>query len=86
MSSVIVVSPQELAIVVETAVRRALDAGASREASEWLDAGAVAKLLGIHRRTVARLAKTGELPSSRIGKLLRFRRSDVVAVLERGGA
>lgn len=52
--------------------------------AEWLDSAGAAELLGMHRRTVAKLAASGELLSSRIGRLLRFRRADVERYLPRG--
>jgi excisionase family DNA binding protein len=41
----------------------------------------LAKLLAVHPRTVTRMADRGELPAFRIGKLWRFRRSEVNAKL-----
>ena len=83
--AIIVVSPEELRDLVRTAVREALSAGRpAAEPSEWLDAAGAAALLGVHRRTVTNLVKRGRLPASRVGRLLRIRRADVLAVLERG--
>ena len=84
---VIVVSPDDLRTIVGEAVRDALDERQRRhdhEPHEWLETAGVAALLGVHPRTVTKAAKAGELPCSRIGKLYRYRRSDVVAYLERG--
>lgn len=79
---VVVVDVDELAAIVEAAVERALEARASTDPVEWLDANGAAELLGVHRRTITKMAKRGELRAARIGKLLRFRRSDVVGLLE----
>src|SRR5262245_51377200 len=79
MCNVVVVSAEELAALVEAVVRRALDQRASIEASEWVDARGAAALLGVSSRQIAKLAQRGELPCARVGKLLRFRRSDVLA-------
>ncbi len=44
----------------------------------------VGELLGISPRTVARLVARGELPVVRIGRLARYRGTDVTAVIEAG--
>lgn len=69
---------------VESTVRRLLSSRADAPV-DWIDAGAAAKLLGVNRRTIAKLAKRGDLPSSRLGRLLRFRRADVLGLLEKRG-
>lgn len=59
----------------------------SRESNapeKLLDATAVAELLGLHVQTVYEKARTGELPGVRIGRLWRFRPSDVSAYQEDG--
>jgi excisionase family DNA binding protein len=80
----------ELERLVERAVESAIAklaiapaTGANEPPPEWLDAAGAAALLKCSRRYVTILAGRGELPSSRLGRLLRFRRVDVVAVLER---
>lgn len=40
-----------------------------------IDAGMAADLLGVHPKTVKRLAAAGQIPAMRIGKLWRFRPS-----------
>ncbi len=42
-----------------------------------IDAGAAAKLLHVHPKTVKRLAAEGRIPGMRIGKLWRFRASSL---------
>jgi excisionase family DNA binding protein len=42
----------------------------------------VSKLLGLHPKTVARMARRGELPAIRIGRYWRFRASELDAWLE----
>lgn len=44
----------------------------------------VADLLRVSLRVVRSLRSSGALPGIRIGKELRFRRSDVLALLEKG--
>ena len=81
---VVTVTAEELAALVEAAVRRALAevaATANPTAGDWLDAGESADLLGVHRRTIGKLVKAGTLRASRIGKLYRIRRGDVEAML-----
>ena len=83
--SVVVIDPHEIRSMIATEIRAAL---AERAADavvvhDWLDAKGAATLLAVHPRTVAKLAKSGALPASRVGKLLRFRRADVVAFLDR---
>lgn len=83
----IVLERSELEALVESAVRKAV--GASPQAAalpcEWLDAQAAADLIQCHPKTLARWAKRGELPSSRAGRELRFRRSDIDSYLQRTG-
>lgn len=83
--ALVVVDAAELEALVQRAVRRALDERPA-EPAEWLDTAAAADLLDVHPRTVTRLARSGELASSRVGKLWRFRRADVLAYLESGAA
>lgn len=42
----------------------------------------VAEMLRMHPRTVIRLAKSGELPSGRVGQKFRFRRLDIAALIK----
>ena len=82
----VLVSREELATLVETAVRRALEANQGGPQVEWLDVASAAKLLQCHPRTLARKAKRGELPAARLGRSWRFRKVDLNAFLEGGGA
>jgi excisionase family DNA binding protein len=45
----------------------------------------MAALLGVHDTTVEGYARTGKIPSVRLGKVLRFRPADVVAALREAG-
>jgi len=82
--AVVVIDPATLRRLIEAAVRAALarSEGSPQAVPEWLDAQATADLLGVHRRTVTKMAARGDLPSARVGRLLRFRREDVLALLE----
>ena len=46
--------------------------GRAAKAAEYLTAEEVGRYLGIHPVTVRRLARTGQLPAKRYGKLWRF--------------
>lgn len=87
----------ELASIVRSEVAAALEAHAAAAANgpppaEWLDAKEAARVLGVHPRTVSAMAARrddGSVPrlrSTRIGRLLRFRRADVMGLLERDEA
>lgn len=82
ITAIVVVSVDELERIVDAAVTRAMGAPTTSDAGEWLTAAGAAKLLDVHRRTIGKLAQNGELPCSRIGKLLRFRRCDLITFLE----
>ena len=78
---IVVVTASELRAIVRDAVREALAGTPVSTPEDWLDAGDAAAILRVHRRTVAKMAMAGTLPATRIGRLLRFRRSDVEAYL-----
>lgn len=94
--AVIVTTPAELAELVEAAVERVLErrglsaANEPPTPSDWIDAREAARLLRVHVRTVSNYAAPGpdgappRLPSTNIGRIRRFRRADVIALLERG--
>lgn len=84
-SAVIVTTPEELRAIVRAEVRAALAEQREPEPAEWLDTAGAAELLGVHPRTIARMANRGELPCTRVGRLLRFERDELLAWLERSG-
>ena len=49
---------------------------------EPIDAEEAAKMLGVTARTVTRLAERGEIPGFRVGRLWKFRRSDIQKYIE----
>lgn len=55
------------------------------EPAEWLTTAQAAAIPGWHPKTLQRKARAGEIPSTKVGTDLRFRRSDLEAYLERGG-
>ena len=81
----VVLAADRLAELIESAVEKGIAAHEPNLRSEWIDSAAAAELLGVHRRTVIKLAARRALPSSRIGRLLRFRRADVEAFLAGDG-
>ena len=79
---IITIGVDELEALIEAAVARAL--AAQREGpTEWLDAPAAAKLLGVSARTVTRMAQRHKLPCTRVGGLLRFSRTAIDEHLRR---
>lgn len=74
-----VMTSDELSALVETAVNRALARTRPEPESEIMSCEQVAELLGVHPRTVRNLTHDEGLPPlRRIGKLWRFRRSEVL--------
>jgi excisionase family DNA binding protein len=49
-----------------------------------LDSVEAAAILGIHPKTLQRMARSGQISGIRIGRLWRFRRSDIDEWIERG--
>ena len=81
--AVIVISPEELARIVREAVREELAARASEAAPEWLDTKQAAELVGVHRKTIAKLIKSEGLPVHRVGESIRrFSRAELLCWLE----
>jgi excisionase family DNA binding protein len=65
---------------------QALGGGVSRP-DEMLDAHGAAKLLGCSVATIERRTKEGSLPSVKFGRLRRYRRADLLALVsKKGGA
>ena len=72
-------SPHELNQLADAVADRVMSRMASRPADDALiDVHDVAELLGCSVPTVERLTKSGELPSVKVGRLRRYRRSDVL--------
>jgi excisionase family DNA binding protein len=80
--TLLLVDPDELERRIEAAVRRGVEA--RPVAPQWLDSRGAAELLGVCTRTVRNLAKSGDLPASRLGTHWRFRRADLEAWLAGG--
>ncbi|HSF59969.1 MAG TPA: helix-turn-helix domain-containing protein [Candidatus Binatia bacterium] len=51
---------------------------------EILTTQEVADLLKLHPKTVNKLARCGRLPAYRIGRQWRFRKSEILKLLEKG--
>jgi len=50
---------------------------------QLLDSAEVAAILGIHPKTLQRMARSGQIRGIRVGRLWRFRRSDIDEWIER---
>jgi excisionase family DNA binding protein len=77
----IVMSREELATLIRSEVTSSVRLVLAErvEQSDWMDLDGAAEMLGYTREHVARLAKAGKIPSHRIGKPLRFLRSELDA-------
>lgn len=51
--------------------------------TEWLGAPAAASVLGIRLKTLYGLINSGDLPAYKIGRVIRLRRTEVMAYVER---
>jgi excisionase family DNA binding protein len=80
-SSLVVIDRDELVAIVREAVREELTQAPMVE-SQYLDADRLATLLGVARSSIPQLVKREGLPTIRLGRLYRFRRSEVIAWLE----
>lgn len=56
------------------------------EAEPWLSVEQIASHLGVSKETIYRWLDRQKIPASRVGKLWRFRASDVDEWVLRGGA
>lgn len=85
-SRVIVVSVDELAELVRDAVRAEFERRDDRpEPCDWIGVPEAAELLGVHPDTVGKMARKHGLPVHRVGRKLRFRRSELEAWVESRG-
>lgn len=86
MSTVVVLSPEELSGIVERAAARgaemALERAGVAASGEVLTREEAAALLRLHPASLGRLASSGRVPASRVGQTWRFRRSELLAWLE----
>lgn len=79
----IVVSTRRLrAIVADELSKHRNAAPPQPPLPEYLTVEGAAELLSLHPRTVTKMAADGEIPSSRIGRRMRFLRSELAALLE----
>jgi len=76
----VVTTPDELRELIREAVRAELAEHRPAE-SEWVDTKQAAALLGRHEKTVAAMARRGELPAKRLGNQWRLKRADCLAKL-----
>jgi hypothetical protein len=66
--------------VLHQTVREAVRAELADQAEEMLDARAAAKLLSMSPVALRRRALRGQIPCKRVGRSLRFRRADLLAL------
>lgn len=79
-------TPQEIERLADAlADRIAARLGDRPAADELLDVHGAAEVLGCSVPTIERAVRRGELPSLRVGRLRRFRRSDLLGLNEKGG-
>lgn len=76
-------TPLEIDALAEALAERL--AGRVDRADVWIDVHAAADVLGCSVPTVERLTRSGELPSRKVGRLRRYRRSDLLACNEKKG-
>ena len=86
--SIVVISAADLRLLVREEVADALAKAGARDApGEILSCEQAAELIGVHPHTVPKLVRAKGLPTlRRIGKLWRFKRSDVMAWLAKKSA
>lgn len=68
----VLVSVDQLRDIVSEAVRAALPDRS--EPAAWLSTEEVGAMLGVHPDTVGRMARLGEIPCSKLGRVYRFER------------
>lgn len=81
--AMVLIGERRLRRVIAEELARALNE--VRESDPYLDTHELARLLGIHAKSAARLARTGELQAVRVGRAWRFSRADVDAFLKGRG-
>jgi excisionase family DNA binding protein len=85
-AAVIVTTPAELRLLIKDAVREELAKAAPTQQSDVMTREQVADMLQVHIAVVSRYVKKKGLPAVKIGRDWRFRRGDVLAWMEAGGA
>ena len=69
------------AVIAEEVARVLADRATTSAPPDWLGPDAAAEIIGVIPRTLARMVQRKEIPASRVGRKLRFRRSDLDAYL-----
>ncbi|MBX3201798.1 MAG: helix-turn-helix domain-containing protein [Labilithrix sp.] len=73
MSSVVVISPDELAKLIDAAVKKALDGASVRRSDSWISI----KATGLPPTTIRKLIKKGTIRAAKVGRELRVNAEDV---------
>lgn len=72
-------TPYEIESLADALAERVVSRlGGRADAEAWIDVHVAAELLGCSVPTVERLTRSGELPSTKFGRLRRYRRSDLI--------
>ncbi len=82
MTELVVMEVDVLRELIREVVRD--EQGEALQANEWVGTTAAANIVGCHAKSVARMARRGELPATRLGNQWRFRRADLDAHLAGG--
>lgn len=80
LDGLVIMRASEVQSMVKDAVVEAL--AQSRPEAAWLSTDQLAAEWGVSKGNITKLARSGSLPSRRIGKQYRFRRDEVEAWLE----
>lgn len=72
-ASIVVISPDELAKLIDAAVKRALDGAAMNRPDSWI----AIKVTGLPPTTVRKLIKNGTIRAAKVGRELRVNAEDV---------
>ena len=84
MTELVVIEVGALRELIREVVRD--ENGETRPTSEWVGTAAAARILQCHAKTVARMARRGEIAATRLGNQWRFRTVDLDAHVAGGGA
>ena len=79
-------SDQEIQRIADRIIEALGSSSCLPSGDEFIDAHGAAKMLGCSIATIERRTKEGTLSSVKFGRLRRYRRADLMALSEKGGA
>jgi excisionase family DNA binding protein len=79
-------TPKELDELADAISERVAARLLNRPADGFIDSAQAAELLGCSKPTIERLTRTGAIPSHKVGKLRRYRASEILTARKVGGA